>query len=58
MFFDPDQPEPVRLVARVPWPAVAAHLRDLMLDTQMFPPRFFVSKFPSPEQLRALHVGF
>lgn len=58
MFFDPDQPEPVRLVARVPWSAVAAQLGDLMLDTQMFPPRFFVSKFPAPEQLRALHVGF
>ena len=27
---------------------------DLLLDTQMFPARFYVSKFPPPEQLGAV----
>jgi hypothetical protein len=27
---------------------------DLMLDTRMFPPRFYVSKFPNEEQIAAM----
>jgi len=27
---------------------------DLLLDTQMFPARFYVSKFPTDEQLAAV----
>ena len=31
-----------------------AAVSDLMLDTGMFPQRFYVSKFPSIEELRRL----
>jgi len=43
-----------RVVARVPWERVLASLSDSMLDTKMFPPRWYVSRFPSEEQIRTM----
>jgi hypothetical protein len=57
MFYDPAKPENQRLVASVKWETVHAIMRDLMLDTKMFPSRFYVSKFPSDEQLQAIEPG-
>jgi hypothetical protein len=54
VFFDPNRPEPERIVAQAPWSRVQAVVGDLMLDTKMFPVRQYVSKFPTPEQLSAL----
>lgn len=51
---DPDKPKGENVVARAPWPLVAGSLGDLMLDTKMFPTRFYVSGFPTDEQLRRL----
>ncbi len=50
VFYDPDAPDEKKARARVPWSTVREVLDDLMLDTKMFPPRFYVSQFPSPEQ--------
>jgi hypothetical protein len=36
------------------WEDVIRIAGDLFLDTQMFPARFYVSKFPSEEQLAAV----
>ena len=36
------------------WDDVMRTAGDLLLDTQMFPARFYVSKFPSDEQLAAV----
>ena len=46
MFYDPDKPEEQRLAASGKWERVQAVMGDLMLDTKMFPPRFYVSRFP------------
>jgi len=54
VFFDDQRPESQRIIGRVPWARVQAILVDLMLDTKMFPARFYVSKFPSAEQLKQL----
>lgn len=51
MFFDGSKPEPRQIVARLPWGRVQAVLGERMLDTQMFPPRFYVSQFPSDAEL-------
>jgi hypothetical protein len=55
--FDPDLPEGKQILGSVPWARVMAVAGDLMLDTAMFPQRFYVSKFPSPDQLKALLSG-
>lgn len=57
LFYEPDAPEAERIVARVPWAIVKAQLDDLMLDTQLFPPRHYVSRFPTPEQLAAMRAA-
>jgi hypothetical protein len=54
VFVDTDRPKGQNVVARVRWPVAAKFLADLMLDTEMFPQRFYVSSFPSPEQLLSL----
>ena len=36
------------------WEDVMRIAGDLLLDTQMFPDRFYVSKFPSEDQLGAV----
>jgi hypothetical protein len=36
------------------WEDVAALLGDMLQDTHMFPERFFVSEFPSDQQLETL----
>jgi hypothetical protein len=54
-FFDPSLPKDQQVVARAPWASVASIAGDFMLDTNMFPKRHFVSKFPSTEQLASLN---
>lgn len=54
IFHDHTMPEGAQTVAHCSWERAQAVLGDLMLDTQMFPARFYVSKFPNPEQLRQL----
>ena len=53
-FFDPGLPKDKQVVARAPWAAVISVAGDLMLDTNMFQARHYVSKFPSAEQLESL----
>jgi hypothetical protein len=50
MFFDGNKTEVERMVA-VKWEDAQTVVGDLMLDAGMCPPRFYVSKFPSEEQL-------
>jgi len=50
-FFDPTKPESQRTLGLAKWDDVLRIASDLFLDTQMFPARFYVSKFPSEEQL-------
>lgn len=54
LFLDPDQPEQERLIAALSFEDVQRVCGDLMLDAEMFPPRHYVSKFPSKEQLRQM----
>jgi hypothetical protein len=54
VFYDPQVPGEDKAVARVPWARVRARLEDLMLDTKMYPPRYYVSRFPSAGQLADL----
>ncbi len=54
-FFDPSLPKDQQVVARAPWARVASVAGDIMLDTNMFPKRHYVSKFPSTEQLALLN---
>jgi len=49
MFHDPDKPEAEQTIP-VKWDDVVAVIGVLMLDAEMFPPRFYVSKFPTEEQ--------
>lgn len=51
IFYDHRMPKGQEIVARGSWHAVKTVVGDLMLDTQMFPPRFYVSKFPTKEEL-------
>lgn len=44
----------MEVVAKVPWQHVRAVVAGLMLDTEMFPVRYFVSEFPSPEQFQRM----
>jgi hypothetical protein len=50
-FFGPTKPESERVLGRAKWEEVMRIAGDLLLDTQMFPARFYVSKFPTDEQL-------
>jgi hypothetical protein len=54
-FFDPGLPKDQQVVARAPWATVISVVGDFMLDTNMFPTRFYVSKFPSVELLTSLN---
>jgi hypothetical protein len=56
-FFDPTKPESERVRGRAKWKEVMRIAGDLLLDTQMFPARFYVSKFPTEEQLAAVIQG-
>jgi hypothetical protein len=56
-FFDPAKPEAQRMLGLAKWEEVIRIAGDLLLDTQMFPARFYVSKFPSEEQLAAVIQG-
>src|ERR1700722_175397 len=49
-FFDSTKPESQRALGLAKWDEVMRTAGDLLLDTQMFPARFYVSKFPSDEQ--------
>ena len=53
-FFDPAKPESQRTLGMANWDDVMRTAGDLFLDIQMFPARFYVSKFPSDEQLAAV----
>jgi hypothetical protein len=53
-FFDPGKPESQRILGKAKWEDVMRIAGDLFLDTQMFPARFYVSKFPTEEQLGAV----
>jgi hypothetical protein len=53
-FFDPTKPESQRQLGLAKWEDVMRIAGDSMLDTQMFPARFYVSKFPTEEQLAAV----
>ncbi len=53
-FFDPTRPESQRKLGRAKWDDVMRIAGDLILDTEMFPGRFYVSKFPTDEQLAAV----
>jgi hypothetical protein len=50
-FFDPTKPEAQRSLGVAKWEEVMRIAGDLLLDTKMFPARFYVSKFPGDEQL-------
>jgi hypothetical protein len=52
-FYDPTRPEFRRTLGRAKWDDVMRIAGDLFLDTQMFPARFYVSKFPTDEELAA-----
>jgi len=54
MLSDPERPKEEMIVAQISWDRAQAVLGSLMLDTEMFPPRFYVSQFPSVEQLKEL----
>lgn len=51
IFCDSRMPEGQTIVGQGSWKSVEAVLGDLMLDAKMFPRRFYVSKFPTKEQL-------
>lgn len=54
MFFDESLPESQRMLGKAPRRKVTAIAGYLMLDEQMFPPRHYISTFPSSVQLQAL----
>jgi hypothetical protein len=51
-FFDPAKPESQGTLGLAKWDDVIRIADDLFLDTQMFPACFYVSKFPTDEQLQ------
>jgi hypothetical protein len=54
VFVDSALPKGSNAVAVVKWDDVVACVGDLLLDTKMFPARYYVSKFPTEEQLRLM----
>lgn len=53
LLMDLDRPEKDQCVARVPWARLTECVPDLLLDTKMFPERYFVGAFPTADQIRA-----
>ena len=53
-FFDPSKRKSQRALGMAKWEDVMRVAGDLFLDTQMFPARFYLSKFPTDEQLAAV----
>lgn len=51
MFRGQDLPKEDQMLGMVKWEDVVAVASDLMLDTEMSPARFYVSKFPTEEQI-------
>jgi hypothetical protein len=51
IFMEIDAGGEARCVARAPWAEMMDVVPDLLLDTKMFPPRYYVSKFPTSDQL-------
>jgi hypothetical protein len=51
-FFDPAKPESQRTLGPAKWEDVMRIAGDLFLDTQMFPARFYVSKFQTMNSLQ------
>jgi hypothetical protein len=54
IFVDGDKPKESQILGGVQWDDVIAVADDMLLDTEMFPPRYYVSKFPTAEQLAAM----
>lgn len=54
MFFDGDMPEDQEMIGRTSWARFVEVMGDAMLDTRMFPTRFYVSAFPTAPQQRSL----
>ncbi len=54
---DLDRPEGKRVLGIVPWGTAKAVMAAQMLDTRMFPTRYFVSTFPSAGQMREMGLG-
>jgi hypothetical protein len=48
------EPESQRMLGLAKWEEVMRIAGDLFLDTQMFPARSYVSKFPTDEQLASV----
>ncbi len=55
-FVDLDRPEGSKVLGMTSWAKVEAILGAKLLDTQMFPKRYFVSSFPDKAQLRELDL--
>ena len=49
--YDPEKPEKERVIGSFGWDELSATAGDLMLDTEMFPARYYVSGFPNTAQL-------
>jgi hypothetical protein len=56
-FSDPAKPVPQGTLGLAKWDDIMRIAGDLFLDTQMFPARFYVSKFPTDEQLATVIQG-
>jgi hypothetical protein len=56
-FSDPVKPVAQGTLGLAKWDDVTRIADDLFLDTQMFPARFYVSKFPTDEQLATVIQG-
>lgn len=54
MFVDPEKGDAEGSMTCVRWRDVVERVSDLMLDTEMFPVRYYVSKFPEEEVLRVM----
>lgn len=46
-----DRPEAPRILGKATWAAAQRELGELMLDAGLFPPRFYVSSFPTEGQI-------
>ena len=54
MLYDPEKPEKERSLGFVAWDKLVSLAGSLMLDAEMFPERYYVSKFPDEDQLKNL----